>query len=215
MRGPITNGWHTAHFGCVVWSPQSNRRHKRDGGCSLHSRYLGTAMWQRYRFALHAASAWLCVQAPSPLFVVESLGSWKRDLRSRGVMELIEPPAAFRWCVLRAPRTNGAVAPHPGTFPGRSQGREALSAPGDPSTRHQRPRPWECGTQLVRRRHLCLQAVKERGSPPVVPGAHPSPCVRSRGMGGQRVSVTAMPWPTTPRWAQRHAPMASPPGLEH
>ena len=25
----------------------------------------------------------------------------------------------------------------------------------------------------------------------------------------------AMPWPTTPRWAQRLAPMASPPGLEH
>ena len=24
-----------------------------------------------------------------------------------------------------------------------------------------------------------------------------------------------MPWPTTPRWAQRQAPMASPPGLEH
>ena len=24
-----------------------------------------------------------------------------------------------------------------------------------------------------------------------------------------------MPWPTTPRWAQRRAPMASPPGLEH
>ena len=25
----------------------------------------------------------------------------------------------------------------------------------------------------------------------------------------------AMPWPTIPRWAQRQAPMASPPGLEH
>ena len=24
-----------------------------------------------------------------------------------------------------------------------------------------------------------------------------------------------MPWPTTPRWAQRQAPMVSPPGLEH
>ena len=24
-----------------------------------------------------------------------------------------------------------------------------------------------------------------------------------------------MPWPTTPRWAQRQAPMASPPGLEY
>ena len=24
-----------------------------------------------------------------------------------------------------------------------------------------------------------------------------------------------MPWPTIPRWAQRQAPMASPPGLEH
>ena len=34
------------------------------------------------------------------------------------------PPLPFegavRWCALRAPRTNGAVAPHPGTFPGRS-----------------------------------------------------------------------------------------------
>ena len=82
-----------------------------------------------------------------------------------------------RWCALRAPRTNGAAASHPGTFPGRSQGREALSAPKYPSTCHQRPRPWECGTQLVWRRHLCLQAVKERRSPPVVPGAHPSPCL--------------------------------------
>ena len=34
------------------------------------------------------------------------------------------------------PRTNGAAAPHPGTFPGRSQGKEALSAPRDPSTYH-------------------------------------------------------------------------------
>ena len=24
-----------------------------------------------------------------------------------------------------------------------------------------------------------------------------------------------MPWPTTPQWAQRQGPMASPPGLEH
>ena len=110
-----------------------------------------------------------------------------------------------RWCARRAPRTNGA-----GTFPGRFQGREALSAPRDPSTCHQRPRPWECGTQLVRRRHLCLQAVKERGSPLVVPGAHPSPCVRS-----PCDQQDAMPWPTTLRWAQRQAPMASPPGLEH
>ena len=120
-------------------------------------------------------------------------------------------------------RTNGAAAPHPGTFPGRSQGREALSAPRDPSTCHQRPRPWECGTQLVRWRHLCLQAVKERRSPPVVPGAHPSPCVRSRGTGGQCVSVTKrmrcpgpllpvglsvrLPWPPHRAWSTRpHLP---------
>ena len=73
------------------------------------------------------------------------------------------------------PRTNGAAAPHPGTFPGRSQGREALSAPRDPSTCHQRRRPWECGTQLVRRRNLCLQAVKERAPPPQSCPAHIRP----------------------------------------
>ena len=123
-----------------------------------------------------------------------------------------------RWCALRAPRTNGAAAPHPGTFPGRSQGREALSAPRDPSTCHQRPRPWECGTQLVQQRHLCQQAVKERGSPPVVPGAHPSPCVRSRGTGGQRVSVTRRmrcPGPLLPGGLSVGLPWPAPPGLEH
>ena len=123
-----------------------------------------------------------------------------------------------RWCALRAPRTNGAAAPHPGTFPGRSQGREALSAPTDPSTCHQRPRPWECGTQLVQQRHLCQQAVKERGSPPVVPGAHPSPCVRSRGTGGQRVSVTRRmrcPGPLLPGGLSVGLPWPAPPGLEH
>ena len=109
--------------------------------------------------------------------------------------------------------TNGAAAP---------QGREALSAP-TPSTCHQRPGPWECGTQLVWRRHLCLQAVKERGSPPVMPGAHLSLCVRSRGTGGQRVSVTRrmrcpgpllpgglsvrLPWPPHRAWSTRpHLP---------
>ena len=123
-----------------------------------------------------------------------------------------------RWCALRAPRTNGAAAPHPGTFPGRSQGREALSAPWDPSTCHQRPRPWECGTQLVQQRHLCQQAVKERGSPPVVPAAHPSPCVRSRGTGGQRVSVTKRmrcPGPLLPGGLSVRLPWPAPPGLEH
>ena len=123
-----------------------------------------------------------------------------------------------RWCALRAPRTNGAAAPHPGTFPGRSQGREALSAPWDPSTCHQRPRPWECGTQLVQQRHLCQQAVKERGSPPVVPGAHLSPCVRSRGTGGQRVSVTRRmrcPGPLLPGGLNVRLPWPAPPGLEH
>ena len=129
---------------------------------------------------------------------------------------LLEGPV--RWCALRAPRTNGAAAPHPGTIPGRSQGREALSAPRDPSTCHQRPRPWECGTQLVQRRHLCLQAVKERGSPPVVPGAHPSPCVRSRGTGGQCVSVTRRmrcPGPLLPGGLSVRLPRPAPPGLEH
>ena len=130
--------------------------------------------------------------------------------------EPLEGPV--RWCALRAPRTNGAAAPHPGTFPGRSQGREALSAPRDPSTCHQRPRPWECGTQLVQQRHLCQQAVKERGSPPVVPGAHPSPCVRSRGTGGQRVSVTRRmrcPGPLLPGGLSVGLPWPAPPGLEH
>ena len=123
-----------------------------------------------------------------------------------------------RWCALRAPRTNGAAAPHPGTFPGKSHGREALSAPWDPSTCHQRPRPWECGTQLVQQRHLCQQAVKERGSPPVVPGAHPSPCVRSRGTGGRRVSVTRRmrcPGPLLPGGLSVRLPWPAPPGLEH
>ena len=92
-----------------------------------------------------------------------------------------------RWCALRAPRTNGAAAPHPGTFPGRSQGREALSAPRDPSTCHQRPRPWECGTQLVQQRHLCQQAVKERGSPQSCP-AHTRP--RAYAVVGRAGSVS-------------------------
>ena len=142
-----------------------------------------------------------------------------------GASQPTPPPPLFRplegpvrWCALRAPRTNGAAAPHPGTFPGRSQGREALSAPWDPSTCHQRPRPWECGTQLVQQRHLCQQAVKERGSPPVVPGAHPSPCVRSRGTGGQRVSVTRRmrcPGPLLPGGLSVRLPWPAPPGLEH
>ena len=65
------------------------------------------------------------------------------------------------------PRTNGSSSAAPGNLPGQVQGQG--SAPRDPSTCHQRPRPWECGTQLVRRRHLCLQAVKERGSPQSCP----------------------------------------------
>ena len=129
-----------------------------------------------------------------------------------GLEPLFQPPPPWR------ARTNGAAAPHPGTFPGRSQGREALSAPWDPSTCHQRPRPWECGTQLVQQRHLCQQAVKERGSPPVVPGAHPSPCVRSRGTGRQRVSVTRRmrcPGPLLPGGLSVRLPWPAPPGLEH
>ena len=77
---------------------------------------------------------------------------------------------------------------------------------------------WECGTQLVQQRHLCQQAVKERGSPPVMPGAHPSPCVRSRGTGGQRVSVTRRmrcPGPLLPGGLSVGLPWPAPPGLEH
>ena len=67
-------------------------------------------------------------------------------------------------------------------------------------------------------RHLCQQAVKERGSPPVVPGAHPSPCLRSRGTGGQRVSVTRRmrcPGPLLPGGLSVGLPWPAPPGLEH
>ena len=43
--------------------------------------------------------------------------------------------------------------------------------------------------------------------------------LRMQSWNGQAVCLCdmeeTMPWPTTPRWAQRHAPMASPPGLEH
>ena len=65
--------------------------------------------------------------------------------------------------------------------------------------------------------------LQERGSPPVVPGAHPSPCVHSCGTGGQRVSVTRrmrcpgpllpgglsvrLPWPPHRAWSTRpHLP---------
>ena len=105
----------------------------------------------------------------------------------------------------------------PEIIPGRSQGREALCAPWDPSACRQRPRPWECGTQLVRRRHLCHLAVKERGSPPIVPRARPSPCIYSRGTGRQCVPVTwrlrgpgpmipgglsvRLPWPPHRAWS--------------
>ena len=107
----------------------------------------------------------------------------------------IQPPppprpleGPVRWCALRAPRTNRAVAPHPGTFPGRSQGGEVLSTPRDLSTCHQCPRPWECGAQLVRRRHLCLHAVKERGSPPQSCPAHT--CPRAYAVVGRAGSLS-------------------------
>ena len=130
-------------------------------------------------------------------------------------LPLLEGPV--RWCALRAPKTTRAAAPHPGTFPGRSQSREALSAPRDPSTCHQRPRPWECGTRLVQQRHLCLQAVKERGPPQSCP-AHTRP--RAYAVVGRAACLCdperdTLPWPTTPWWAQRQVPMASPPDLEH
>ena len=64
---------------------------------------------------------------------------------------------------------------------------------------------------------------RSAGPPQVVPGAHPSPCVRSRGTGGQRVSVTRrmqcpgpllpgglsvrLPWPPHRAWSTRpHLP---------
>ena len=51
-------------------------------------------------------------------------------------------------------------------------------------------------------------------SPPSNPP--PPPCVRTQSWDGRAACLCdqedAMPWPTTPRWAQRRAPMACPTG---
>ena len=114
-----------------------------------------------------------------------------------------------RWCALRAPRTNGAAAPHPGTFPGRSQGREALSVRRDPSTCQQRLRPWECGTQLVQHRTCANRQSRSAGPPQSCP-AHTRPHTQSWDWRAACLcdQEDTMPWPTTPQWAQRRAPMA-------
>ena len=162
-----------------------------------------------------------CLGQHSPLHCSAVVGDpWRPDshLPTPSPTPPLPLEGPVRCCALRAPRTNGAAGPHPGTFLGRSQGREVLSAPWDPSNCHQRPRPWECGTQLVQQRHLCQQAVKKRGSPPVMPGAHPSLCVRSRGTGGQRVSVTRRmrgPAPLLPGGLSVRLSWPAPPGLEH
>ena len=106
-----------------------------------------------------------------------------------------------------------------------SQSRVVPSAPWGPPTAPCAPRPWECGTQRARQRHLCCLTVKERPPPPPAnPPPPATPCAQlplcdcSPGAARQHVLVTGRlqcPGPRPPWWAQCQAPHPAHRGPEH
>ena len=109
-----------------------------------------------------------------------------------------------RWCALRAPRTNGKV-------PGQGSTQRAQGP------LHLPPAPQAVG----------VRDPASTAAPPVPTGSQgarvpPSRArrtpvsVRTQSWDGRAACLCdqedAMPWPTTPRWAQRRAPMACPTG---